>query len=181
MEKWKYISSKYYYKSAFGNLRCDKVELPNGRIIEEYNICEYPEWICGVAVTRDGGVLLERQYRHALGEVALEIPAGTIEEGETPAEAMTRELEEETGYTSPHPPIPLGVFATNPARNNNRMHLFLYTDCERTSETHFDDTEEIELIVAPSFDAVEELIASGELNHQTCVLAIERARRTLGI
>ncbi len=180
MEKWKRISSKYYYKSPFGNLRCDRVELPNGKVIEEYNVCEYTDWVIIAAVTRDGRVLLERQYRHALGEVMIEVPAGTPEPGEAPAETAARELAEETGYISPHEPVLLGKYATNPARNNNYIWMYLFTDCERTGDTHLDDTEEIELFTA-SFDEIEKMISSGEIYQQSTVLAVERARRTLGI
>lgn len=180
MEKWKLLGSKYYYKSAFGNLRCDRVELPNGRMIEEYNVCEYTDWVTCVAVTVEKKVLLVRQYRHAFGDVTIETPAGSPDEGETPAETMTRELEEETGYISPNPPILLGSFATNPARNDNRIHCFLFTDCVRSGATHFDDTEDIELELK-TFDEIEQMILSGEIVHQSAIVAIERARRTLCI
>ena len=180
MEKWKLISSKYYYKSPFGNLRCDRVALPNGRVIEEYNVCEYTDWVNMVAVTEEGQVLLVRQYRHALGEITLEVPAGSPEPGETMAEAAKRELAEETGYTSPNEPVLLGKYATNPARNNNYIWYFLFTGCRKTGATHFDANEELELETA-SFAEIEKMISSGEIYQQSTVLAIERARRTLGI
>ncbi len=48
----------------------------------------------------DGRIVLERQYRHAIGRWVYELPAGHIEKGESPAEAAARELKEETGYSA---------------------------------------------------------------------------------
>lgn len=180
MQKWKLISSKYPYKSKFGNMRLDRVELPNGRIIEEYNVMEYTDWVNCVAVTREGRLLIEKQYRHGSGDFSYEVPAGTPEDGEDPTDTMIRELREETGYTSPHPPVLLGCYHTNPARNNNRMWIYLFTDCEKTGGVELDDTEEIE-VSEWTFDEAERAIVDGRITHQTTVVAIERARRTLGV
>lgn len=73
-----------------------EVEMPNGHLTT-HEVIRHPGAVAIVALDTTGKVLLVRQYRTALGRVVVEIPAGKIDPGETPEEAVHRELEEETG------------------------------------------------------------------------------------
>src|SRR3954469_5077670 len=95
---WKTLSSTYVHKRTWATLRADKCEMPDGTIVDEYFVLEYPDWANAVAVTEDNKIILVRQYRQAAGIVSLEIPGGVIEQGEDPEAGMLRELLEETGY-----------------------------------------------------------------------------------
>ena len=66
--------------------------MPDGRIVDEYFVLEYPNWVNAVAITADNKVLMVRQYRHAANIVSLEIPGGVIDGDEEPIAAMRREL-----------------------------------------------------------------------------------------
>ena len=96
--KWKQLSTEYLIKRPWLTARRDKVELPDGRVIDEYYVLEYPSWINVIAVTKDNQMVLVRQYRHALGCTNFEVVAGVVEEGESPLHAAQRELLEETGF-----------------------------------------------------------------------------------
>ena len=96
--KWKILDSEYVIKRPWLTARKDKVELPDGRIIEEFYVLEYPDWVNVIAITKDGQFVMERQYRHGLSVEGMELPCGTMEDGETPLQAAQRELLEETGY-----------------------------------------------------------------------------------
>jgi ADP-ribose pyrophosphatase len=96
--KWKVLDSEYLIERPWLTARRDKVELPDGRVIDEYYVLEYPDWVNVIAITKDGKFVMETQYRHALGVNSIELPCGVMEEGETPMEAAKRELLEETGY-----------------------------------------------------------------------------------
>ena len=76
------------------NLRCDKVRTPSGHIASR-EVVEHKSAVGMLAVTDRKTVLLVRQYRYAVHEATLEVCAGLIEEGEDPAQAAEREMQEE--------------------------------------------------------------------------------------
>ena len=94
----KTISSTLIQKGKNFNFYHDKVRLPNGRETDR-NIVKHPGAVGIIAVNNDE-VVLVRQYRYATGKYMLEIPAGTLEEGEDPYQCAVRELQEETGYAA---------------------------------------------------------------------------------
>lgn len=141
---WKLLSSEYIIRRPWLTARRDTVQLPDGRINDEYYVLEYPAWINVIAITADGFMLLERQYRHALGTTHYELVAGVAEPGETPLEAAQRELLEETGYSGGQW-RELMVIAANPGSFNNLTHCFLATGVIKTSSQNLDATEDIEV------------------------------------
>ena len=60
--KWKVIDREYIIKRPWLTARRDKVELPDGRIIEEYYVLEYPDWVNVIAITKDGQFVMEKQF-----------------------------------------------------------------------------------------------------------------------
>ena len=147
---WKLLSSKYLFKDNWATLRADSCQMPNGNIVEPYYVLEYPDWVNVVALTEDNQVILIRQYRHAAGEVILEVPGGCIDKGETPEEAVRRELLEETGYTFSEVEL-LSILYANPATSNNKTHCFLATGGRKIQEQSLDSGEDIvvELVSVP--------------------------------
>jgi len=87
-------------------------------------IVEHPGAVAIVAVDADGMVALVRQPREAARKQLLELPAGTLEEGEQPLETARRELEEETGLTG-GAWRKLAAFYTTPGFCRERMHVFV--------------------------------------------------------
>ena len=88
--RWRVLSSQYLIRKPWLTARVDKLELPDGRIMPEYYVLEYPDWVNVIAMTKDGKFVMERQYRHAAGITAYELPCCVIEKGESPLEAAKR-------------------------------------------------------------------------------------------
>ena len=110
----------------------------------EREIVEHPGAVAIVAVDGDGKVALVRQRREAARKLLLELPAGTLEDGESPLESAKRELEEETGLTG-GTWRELAAFYTTPGFCRERMHLFAAEDVERGNASPEDD-EDLELV-----------------------------------
>jgi len=113
----------------------------------EREIVEHPGAVAIVAVDRDGMVTLVRQRREAVRAQLLELPAGTLEAGESPLDSARRELEEETGLTG-------GTwreaarFYTTPGFCRERMHLFFAEELD-PGEASPEDDEELEVVRWP--------------------------------
>ena len=142
--RWKRLSSEYLIKRPWLTARRDKVELPDGRVIDEYYVLEYPTWINVIAVTKDNQMVFVRQYRHALGCTNFEIVAGVVEEGEQPLQAAQRELLEETGFGGGQWKEIMQL-SPNPGAMNNLTHCFYAQDVEKLSNQHLDVGEDIEV------------------------------------
>ena len=108
----------------------------------------------------DGRVVLIRNVRHTVGKVLWELPAGTLEAGEAPEACAAREVEEETGYRA-GTIVPLTEFFASPGILNERMHGFLATDLEPTSQS-LDHDEEIEVFPIPQWQ-VRDMIKDGHI------------------
>lgn len=93
------IASQEVFKGHFLHAVRDTVRLPDGgSATREYVL--HPGAVCIVPVLDDGRLVLERQYRHPIGAVVIEFPAGKIDAGEDPLACARRELLEETGYVA---------------------------------------------------------------------------------
>jgi ADP-ribose pyrophosphatase len=110
----------------------------------EREIVEHPGAVAIVAVDTDGMVALVRQLREPAREELLELPAGTLEEGEQPLDSARRELEEETGLTG-GAWRELAAFYTTPGFCRERMHLFAAEGVESGPASPEED-EQLELI-----------------------------------
>lgn len=159
---WNVLGSEYLFREPWLTVRKDRVKLPNGSIIPSYYVLEYPAWICVIGVTKEGKMLMERQYRHALGKVSYELCAGVAEDSdETYLEAAKRELWEETGYGRGNWSHFMTMSA-NPGTHTNLSYCFLATDIEKISEPHQEMTEDIAIELL-DIQEVKEMLQKGEI------------------
>ena len=122
----------------------EDVELPDGRVIENFNWIATRDFAIVVPLTDDGHTILVRSYKHGVRAVALSFPAGYLEPGEDPLAAARRELREETGYEAPEW-IPLGSFVVDGNYGSGAMHAFLATGARKVTEPDSGDLEEMAL------------------------------------
>ena len=140
--KWTILSSEYLFKRPWLTARRDKVQLPNGVVNDEFYVLEYPDWVNVLAITDEGKFVMIRQYRHGLGSTHFEIPAGVVEEGESPLQAAQRELLEETGFSGGEW-TKLTSISANASCTSNITHCYLAVGVESTGEQHLEATEDI--------------------------------------
>ncbi len=148
-----------------------------GKIIDPYYVYEFPTWVAAVPVTEDGRIVMVRQYRHALGEVCIEIPGGCVDDTDkNPQEAIARELLEETGYSFSSYDY-LGKISANPSSNNNLLHMFLARGGKKVAEQKLDANEEIEVVYL-TIDELKQLLKENKIiqaMHVSCILyALEK-------
>ncbi len=162
------VSSRRIYTGRVVNLRVDRVRLPDGRQTER-EVVEHRGAAVIVALTEARDVLLVRQFRYAAGEALLEIPAGTLEEGEDPLTCARRELREEVGAHAAHWEL-LTVLLPSPGVMTERMHLFLATEVtEGQAEGTADEFLTVERV--PLAAAVD-LVRRGEIRDAKSIAGI---------
>jgi ADP-ribose diphosphatase len=137
------------------------VELPDGRVIEDWPWVESREFANVVAVTEEGLFLLFRQTKYAVEGTTLGPVGGYLDEGEAPLDAARRELLEETGYEATEW-TSLGRYVVDGNRGCGVGHLCLARGARKVTEPNADDLEEQELVLL-SREEVEEALVASEL------------------
>src|SRR4030042_2900378 len=155
----KTLSSKLIYDGRAIRFRVDTVRMPDGRETTR-EIVEHSEVIVVVAIDEKDNVLLVRQYRTPIKKELLEIPAGGIDGGEKPEEAVRREMQEETGFL-PRKLVRLGGFYSAPGFCTEYLHFYLATDLIQ-SQLFAEDTESIKLVRVPVKE-IPALLTSGKI------------------
>ncbi len=162
------ISSQPIYQGRIVRLRVDTVSLPDGSTaIRE--IVGTPGAVVIVPLTDDHQVRMVRQYRSAIGEFLLELPAGTLEPGESPERAAPRELAEETGDRAAHWKR-LTDFYTVPGICDEYIHLFLATGLT-SGQANQEFDEFIEIVTLPLDEALA-MVASGEIRDAKTIVGL---------
>ncbi len=158
------------------NVSSELVTLPNG-VTLELDIVRHPGAAAIVPFASEREVLLIRQYRHAAGGTILEVPAGKLDPGESPASCAARELQEEAGYRAGRVES-LGRIWTTPGFTDEVIHLFAGFDLEPVARRPDDD--EIIEVVPMSLDAALDCVWSGSLQDAKSALALVHAARHVG-
>lgn len=177
--QWKVLESKYLFKDLWFTVRADTCERPDGKIVSPYYVYEFPTWVTAFALTADGKVILEKQYRHAIGTTDFEIPGGCVDDTDKSLEdAIRRELLEETGYSFSTLEY-LGKTSANPSTNSNWMHMFLAMGGVLSRPQQLDDNEDIELHLV-SIEELKDMLRRNEVIQSMHMTAIFYALSRLG-
>jgi ADP-ribose pyrophosphatase len=163
---WRVLDSEYLFRRPWLTVRRERLEMPNGNVVPEFYVLEYPDWVNTIALTREGRFVFVRQYRHGLGEMSLELCAGVRDpEDASPLEAARRELMEETGYGNGEWTEYM-VLSPNPGSQTNLVYCFLATGVEKFADQHLEGSEDITVhLLSP--EEVRELLHGGRLKQAT--------------
>jgi ADP-ribose pyrophosphatase len=170
------LSSETVYRGRLFNVELDTIAMDGG-VTAYREIIRHPGAVCMVPVTNEGKLLFVTQYRHAAGTRLLELPAGTLEKGEAPADAVVRELQEEVGQF-PKRVVPLGGFYVAPGYTTEYIHLFVCSDLT-PSVLAGDEDEDIEIETLTAADALA-AIESGRICDAKSVIGVLRWIRSGG-
>jgi len=159
-------------ESSFPFSRED-ITLPNGNRTE-MAIVRHPGSTGIVPLFDDGTVVMVSQYRHPIGDYLLEIPAGTMEHGESPLSCARRELEEEVGLVA-REFIEIAQIYIVPAYSDERIHVYLAKDLE-ASQQNLDQDEIIHVVQYP-LNEVMQMIGQGIITDALTILALQHTWR----
>ncbi|WP_232835557.1 NUDIX domain-containing protein [Actinocorallia populi] len=177
-ERWRVTGSAELFRGRIINVREDEVLMPNGDGMEAVRR-EYVEHLGAVgtiALDDEGRVLLLRQYRHPVGHLLWEVPAGLRDvAGEPLWRTAERELLEEAGYRAATWHTLLDTFQT-PGMSDERVRVFLARDLERVPDEEIDfvrvhEEADMPVVWVPLEEAVAKVLA-GRIHNALAVSAI---------
>ena len=170
MDEAKTLSTRIAYKGQHIQVREDRVIEPGGHECSR-EIVVHPGAVCVVARPTPDEVILIRQYRHATERELIEIPAGTLHDGEDPRECAIRELEEEAGY---HAAIMTerARFWTTPGFTTEFMYLYEASGLTKT-QANPDEDEVITVEIVRSSEALQ-MVDDGRIQDAKSILGLLR-------
>ena len=145
MRPWKTRERQTVFTHPYVNLEMHTVELPDGRIIQDWPWVDTPDYINVLPETTAGEHLVFRQMKYAVEGLTLAPVGGYIEPDEKPLEAAKRELREETGYEASEW-TSLGVYPVDMNRGAGSAHLFFARGARYAGTPVTGDLEEQELL-----------------------------------
>ena len=151
------------------NVRKDEIVLDDGRKAMR-EVIEHPGSAAVIPFITKDEIILIQQYRHAVKELIYEIPAGTLDKGETFDLCARRELEEEIGYKA-GTLEPLIILYPSPGILSETMHLFKATNLVKT-QTNYQLDESIKDIVQVKLSDALEMVKKGEIKDAKTVCSI---------
>ena len=162
------IDSKLIYNGPI-KLKLDTFRI-NGKIFRK-EVVEHNASVGIIPILNNNEIILIKQYRHAANEYLIEIPAGKIENKESPVEAAKRELEEETGFTGDLTPLTKCYLA--PSYDTELMHLFVAKNIFKIDNSilKMDDDENISNMIVKLDDAIHYCF-TGEIKDSKTISAI---------
>lgn len=168
---WKFVDSQKHFENETLRLREDQVELAGGKKVN-FAYLERAEGVIVVPITRDGQMVLLKQYRYPVDEWCLEVPAGGTHDAENSSleEVARKELREEIGATAQSLTY-IDFFYPANAFSDEKCHVFLAEGVELAKEQKTEAGETIELQLVPVEKAIE-LARSGEMKSAPCALAV---------
>lgn len=163
------------YRGRVFDFLSEKVTLPNN-VITELETIRHPGAAAILPFIDKDRLLLIRQYRYCAGGYIWEIPAGTLEQGETPETCAKRELEEETGYLA-RQWKKLGVITPVPAYSDEKIHLFVAENLSQTINNL--DEDEIIDVHPTRMDEAVQMILEGKIQDAKTISAILMAQQVV--
>lgn len=148
----------------------DRVSMPNGREVT-LEVVRHPRSVVLLPVPERGRIILVRQYRYAVNAFLWELPAGSIDEGETPEQAAVRECHEEIAKI-PGTVVRMAALFPTPGYCDEAMVFFRLSDLQEPTEAAaLDEDEDIEVRTFSLSDA-RDMVRSGEISDMKTIVGL---------
>ncbi len=171
--KEKTITSETKFEGKIFKVRIENVELENGQAAYR-EFVDHPGGVGIVAITAEGKMLMVKQFRKAIEDETIEIPAGKLERGEDPLECGKRELEEETGYKAKEF-VPLGFLYPSPGFTDEKTYIYLAKNLYK-GKVNPDEDEFLDILEVP-IDEIQTKIMNNEINDAKTVIGFFKAMK----
>lgn len=179
LKKWKQLGSKVAFENRWWKILQQTVELPDGTVTDDYFVNDTSGGVVIFAMTEGGKVVLNRQYKHGIGEIIEELTIGRLDGDDGgPLEEAKRELLEETGYGG-GVWEPLMSFVSNPTSSTGRIHAFIARGVKRLAEQKKDPKEIVEVFEVEPAELLEK-VRRGEIATHASIATIYLALDKLG-
>ncbi|OGO63274.1 MAG: hypothetical protein A2Z45_03220 [Chloroflexi bacterium RBG_19FT_COMBO_55_16] len=169
------ISSETSYQGKVFDVRRDQIRLPNGKSVS-LDIVEHPGAVTLVPIDEQGQVWFVRQYRYAAQVELLELPAGSLDKGESPQACALREVREEIGMAAGQLQK-VGEFFLAPGYSTEYMYVYLATNL-RPDPLEADADEFLTVESVPA-DQAYKMAESGQIQDGKTLAALYLARPRL--
>ncbi|MGA3066748.1 MAG: NUDIX hydrolase [Tepidisphaeraceae bacterium] len=174
---YRLLEKQQIYSGKKIHLEVHRLQDENGRITQR-EVCVHPGAVVILAFMDDGQILLIQNRRYSIGQLLIELPAGTLEKGEDPMNCAGRELLEETGYLAGRLK-PIASFYSSPGVLTEKLHAFAAYDLQK-GHTALEEDEEIQVMPTP-FEKAVEMIRGGQIQDAKTIatlLLFDRFKRT---
>ena len=171
MISWKRLERKEIYISPYMRVWEDTVELPSGKIIDDFSGVDLPDGVLVVATDADDNMILLEEYKYAIDDTILTFPAGGIDDNETPLEAAARELLEETGYVSTELETLVKEYPY-PSKINQANYIVRAKNAKKVTTNSHEDTETISNVQLIPITELPKLRAAARFNTSYMIAAV---------
>ncbi len=174
-KKWQLIATKDISPHKWFPLEMRTYQLPNGKIVDDFTVTTLADVAMIVAVTKEGKLVMVRQFKPGFGDVIVEFPAGRIEVDHKDLEVTARhELEEETGIRVENLEY-FGTIAGFVTKGTEKVHCYFVKNVEFNSKQSLDLNEDIEVVLL-SPEQLDELIDSNSIQAASTIAAWRLAK-----
>jgi ADP-ribose pyrophosphatase len=157
---WQTLERRTIYSTKFLTLFEDTVKLPNGHIINDYSVVKKPDGVIVVATDTNNNLLVLEEYKYAVDQYLLGLPAGHIEPNLTPPENAKKELLEETGYSSDEFEQ-VGILYDYASKDMHTTYVFRAKNIVKLADTAHEDTETINNFQLVPISTIKQQITDG--------------------
>lgn len=171
MREPKLLKSEEVYRSKTFSLFRETYEDPEGRRQFDLDIIKHRGAVAVLPLLGSDEVVLERQFRYSLKRWILEVPAGTLEQGESEEEAAKRELKEETGYEAKNL-TKIGALAASPGYDDEVIRLYVARVSGEPVAQSLDKDEVINLVVLSRADLLEKIKSGDVFDGKTVAITL---------